>query len=120
MVKHDLQRPDPRNLVGMSAGAKKRVARRFAERWSGLPWSDPRLPTSGTWEATKMFFRIGERLRPCLGCSGCNAGMRDALYGQRSEYDAPIIEDGPCGGSFVVDKQKAGSASAVRRERRWL
>ena len=87
---------DLRKLVGMSEAAKKRAARKFAEKWSGLPWSDPRLPTSGTWEATKMFFRIGKRLAPCGGCPACG-----------SQFS--LSQRMPCDGTGVIVKPRMRS-----------
>lgn len=109
---------DSRRLVGMTEGAKKRKAQQ-EERVFNLLMETPDPLRARTKANFRRKYRIGERLRPCLGCAQCNAVIRDAIYGQRSEYDAPIVEDGPCGGSFVVDKKIAGPASAVHRERRF-
>lgn len=46
----------PRSLVGMTHGARKRAA------WHSWPTVE------------RSFFRIGERLRPCLGCPKCGPG----------------------------------------------
>ena len=79
----------PRSLVGMSQSAKKRRA--AIEFWRGLqPYEFARkLPTDpaakrfdlkcaltfriggADYQAVRAKYRIGERLRPCPGCTAC-------------------------------------------------
>lgn len=57
---------DPRKLVGMSMGARKRAARQLAyDPWGRL--RDAHRP----YTMVRAAYRIGERLRPCPGCEEC-------------------------------------------------
>lgn len=51
----------PRSLVGMTEGAKKRAAR---------AWRDGRTRPDFVPQG-KAMWRIGQRLRPCRGCTRC-------------------------------------------------
>lgn len=95
---------DARSLVGMTGGAKRRAARRDAvttqpggRATSRKPavrrhllsvfsacWLDGRPATIERYAEARRRYRIGERLRPCPGCCGCNPGPNcpcsDATY----------------------------------------
>jgi len=88
----------PRSLVGMSQGARKRahhkavLALEHAEVWRGDVVDRSR-------------FRIGQKLRPCVGCLRCQC---------RSAFDAwpelgeELANDHPtCDGSGVLPARKA-------------
>ena len=90
----------PRSLVGMTQGARKRAIRRVLR--SEMP-SCYRIPGA--------FYRIGQKLRPCPGCSTC---ARPCHYCEMQEpddsrcprcrqvmYSTPI-----CDGSGVLPARK--------------
>lgn len=77
---------NPRSLVGMTQGARKRAARRWYAALDGTHIAD--FGRRLDWYAERLAeararYRIGERLRPCLtpgfrlpcpGCPDCNGG----------------------------------------------
>lgn len=83
---------DPRNLIGMTEGAKKRAAR-FWAGWgllSGRNRETWKHVVRTAYATNRKLYRVGERLRPCpwihddLGCKGRG--------------------NGPCDGSGVIVK----------------
>lgn len=76
-----------RSLPGMTSGARKRAARRdastasadgiFASRVPAVRrhflaiFSFPTPEQSALYEVARRRLRIGQRLRPCSGCTGC-------------------------------------------------
>lgn len=94
-----------RSLVGMSMGARKRAYRAAvaeleqAEVWRGDVVDRKRL-------------RIGERLRPCNGCTACNSAMsccgcRHGYEPWDNRYSHHICDpEGPCDGSGVLPARK--------------
>ena len=60
----------PRSLVGMTMGARKRAVLKEMDR-KDHPENGQRLDY---WEV-RAKYRIGERLRPCLGCCSCKSHM---------------------------------------------
>ena len=82
---------NPRSLVGMTQGARKRAAlyeSLFNQDTSHIKMTNKQLrmvwrnvwPLSG-WarserEQVRKSYRIGQRLRPCPGCSKCGAQAR--------------------------------------------
>ena len=77
-----------RSLVGMTMGARKRAHR---AAMVGLDYEDGVRFTLTT--STK--YRIGQKLRPCLGCCAC--GVNDP----GNEYPIPL-----CDGSGVLPARK--------------
>lgn len=69
---------DARSLVGMTEGAKKRAARRTA--FVAVPHGNDYLAWSRALADAQKAMRIGQRLRPCLGCSECVAYESEAMY----------------------------------------
>ena len=67
----DARSPDPRSLVGMTMGARKRKAYRYLLEQD----AQPHRPDEAAWFVRSLQFRaslrIGERLRPCPGCEEC-------------------------------------------------
>jgi hypothetical protein len=120
----------PRSLVGMTQGARKRKARDDKELSEFLVATLAKL--EHTEERAK--YRIGERLRPCPGCSVCqpcycgNPSTCIGLYDSMYVHDKPSpacdvccghgCEDGhcykrddaiTCDGSGVIPARKKGS-----------
>jgi len=94
-----------RSLVGMSEGAKKRLRERI--------FCGDQLPpfALGADSVTKGL-RIGERLRPCNGCTACNSAMsccgcRHGYEPWDNRYSHHICDpEGPCDGSGVLPARK--------------
>lgn len=76
----------PRSLVGMTMGARKRAAlheslhtqdtspKRLTKREARMVWASVcnMVAHSRPWrEQVRKSYRIGQRLRPCLGCQEC-------------------------------------------------
>lgn len=63
----------PRSLVGMTMGARKRAARLIAAILT--PNTSEPAEHEAAWNLLRAQYgrqyRIGERLRPCLGCFAC-------------------------------------------------
>ena len=78
-----------RSIVGMTMGARKRAHR---AAMVGLDYEDGVRFTLTT--STK--YRIGQKLRPCLGCCAC--GVNDP----GNEYPIPL-----CDGSGVLPARKS-------------
>ena len=94
-----------RSLVGLSEGAKKRLRERI--------FCGEQLPpfALGADSVTKGL-RIGERLRPCNGCTACNSAMsccgcRHGYEPWDNRYSHHICDpEGPCDGSGVLPARK--------------
>ena len=97
--KHFEQRPivpvgpfTARSLVGMTMGARKRA-------WEMMGY-------------LRSDLRIGERLRPCHGCTACNntmscCGCRHGYEPWDNRYAHHICDpEGPCDGSGVLPARK--------------
>ena len=88
----------PRSLVGMTMGARKREAHRDLL----MREAEPHRPDEAAWFVASLHFRaslrIGERLRPCHGCVGCQP------Y-ERRLYTATDL----CNGSGVLPTSKETS-----------
>lgn len=69
---------DPRRLVGMTMGARKRAAHRDLLARA----AKPHRPDEAAWFVQSLQFRatlrIGERLRPCPGCYHCKPEPDDS------------------------------------------
>ena len=105
----------PRSLVGMSMGARKRAADRVAVAALGNDRAHAYTREYGSylrsgeylgayWTA-RATYRIGERLRPCVGCLRCQC---------RSAFDAwpelgeELAKDHPtCDGSGVLPARRS-------------
>ena len=66
-----------RSLVGMTMGARKRAARNSVKRSGLKPYM--------LYEE----YRIGEHLRPCLGCCACWGHRISTAYGEYAECSGP-------------------------------
>ena len=94
-----------RSLVGLSEGAKKRLRERI--------FCGEQLPpfALGADSVTKGL-RIGERLRPCNGCTACNSAMsccgcRHGYEPWDNRYSHHICDpEGPCDGSGVLPARR--------------
>lgn len=84
---------NPRSLVGATMGARKRAARLLIvghpfKRRLKLVWARAFFRDNGGFYGpyydARALMRIGQRLRPCPGCCGCNPGPNcpcsDATY----------------------------------------
>ena len=71
-----------RSLVGMSMGSRKRAVIKEMRR-EDHPEHGQRLDY---WEVRAQY-RIGERLRPCLGCSWCGTDPGDLPDDKWTECD---------------------------------
>ena len=89
--KHFEQRPivpvgpfTARSLVGMTMGARKRQA------WLRLQSARFLCDDANSeWSAWRAKYRIGERLRPCLGCCACWGHRISTAYGEYAECSGP-------------------------------
>ncbi len=90
---------DPRQLVGMTQGAKKRAAR-------------PKIVRNDhAWLAKhRALYRVGERLRPCPWCS---RGGDPAYCAKTRKMLKPPYSI--CDGSGVLPTRKAARAKAAAR-----
>ena len=71
----------PRSLVGMTMGARRRAARaqymygayilRDCRRYVLRLFSETKDGVSSEYKRAWRMYRIGQRLRPCLGCAKC-------------------------------------------------
>ena len=66
-----------RSLVGMTMGARKRHAHRIATE------------TKQWYRIEHVKHRIGEHLRPCLGCCACWGHRISTAYGEYAECSGP-------------------------------
>jgi hypothetical protein len=68
---------DPRRLVGMTQGARKRAAMAhsidFAERAS----DEPQCHWLIFYAFARWSYRVGQRLRLCRGCNNCKFAVPD-------------------------------------------
>ncbi len=90
----------PRSLVGATQGARKRAVLREMQR-EDHPLHNYRLDY---WEA-RALYRLGERLRPCPGCPGCDkprSAIRQLVGWVRLArlrlYQSKRIATEPCNG----------------------
>ena len=74
----------PRSLVGMTMGARKRKA--WTRYQSARFLCDD---INCDWIAWRAKYRIGERLRPCLGCCACWGHRISSAYGEIAECCGP-------------------------------
>ena len=88
-----------RSLVGMTMGARKRAADRVAVAALGNDRAHAYTREYGSylrsgeylgayWTA-RAKYRIGERLRPCLGCCACWGHRISSAYGEIAECCGP-------------------------------
>ena len=105
-----------RSLVGMTMGARKRAVRRefalvpcpeyLTTIQDRMQWYLLRGPY------LRAKYRIGERLRPCNGCTACNSAMsccgcRHGYEPWDNRYSHHICDpEGPCDGSGVLPARK--------------
>ena len=80
------------SLIGMSETAKKNAVRLELEPkwWFGLKHGmSAEIREQYTHDAAlvRAKYRIGERLRPCLGCSWCGTDPGDRKDGRWTECD---------------------------------
>ena len=71
-----------RSLVGMSQSSRKRAARSAFVSYNET-WNQSR------YLAMCAKYRIGERLRPCLGCCACWGHRISSAYGEIAECCGP-------------------------------
>ncbi len=62
-----------RSLVGMTMGARKRAARRARQAAQALLARFGQEADPKKLALLRSIYRIGERLRPCLGCCACKS-----------------------------------------------
>lgn len=94
---------DQRHLVGRSMGARRRAARREAAEKMGhlLAWV-ALWDNAPEYIAARARYRVGKRLRPCLGCRGCLPPCpRCDSHNPEAECDCYRYRETPCGGSAV-------------------
>ena len=83
----------PRSLVGMTQGAKKRAIRRCEQLDL-----DP---------VHRLWFRLGQRLRPCPGCHTCMPGVKGWHIDKvRGRFKMPTIA-WSCDGSGVLPARRS-------------
>ncbi len=91
-----------RSLVGMTQGARKRAADRVAVAALGNDRAHAYTREYGSYLrsgeylgaywAARETYRIGERLRPCLGCCACwGADVSPAGFGYDAECFGPRV-----------------------------
>ena len=95
-----------RSLVGMSGSAKKRLREAI--------FCGAQVPSFAIGAVSiTAALRIGERLRPCHGCTACNntmscCGCRHGYEPWDNRYAHHICDpEGPCDGSGVLPATKA-------------
>ena len=93
--KHFAQRPTlppkpftTRSLVGMTMGARKTAVRKAQAAVLVLLKGQPADPVKFTL-LRRLLYRIGERLRPCLGCCACWGHRISTAYGEYAECSGP-------------------------------
>lgn len=85
----------PRDVVGMTEGAKKRCIRFWI---AGLD-ADTYSTAIGD---TQAFYRRGQRLRPCPGCHGCRPGEKGWHIDKVRGRFTPSAVAWCCDGSGVI------------------
>lgn len=90
----------PRSLVGMSMRHRKRLAAMLADDTFALSLSKalnegaPLVDPDKVEPEARKVYRVGERLRPCPGCSRCNLAINDVMRW-------------PCDGTGVLPAHRA-------------
>jgi len=89
----------PRSLVGMTQGARKRKA--WARYQSARFLCDD---VNSDWTAWRSTYRIGQKLRPCVGCLRC---QRRSAFDAWPELGEELAKDHPtCDGSGVLPARR--------------
>lgn len=91
----------PRSLPGMTMGARRRAARRYvAENFAARSTPQFVHVEHLLYAEARARYRIGERLRPCPGCSVCRDGVPPLAL---DPNDPEIV----CDGSGVLPARRA-------------